>query len=245
MGISFKYAQRIAKLGTQLLIPLIVFDTTWALIRFILYNTTFVEKSTTKFNLIESIITNALFASFACVLAIGIMMLGIYYIKINKLAIIASIALLMYVGIKVAFIFFKFSQLIPVPLDDYMNNTFYIFELITSLLLILVFIIFDIFQRRLKIRGDIGYGGSIFPYIFGTLALVYPISNFLSLLQVDYESNAIAFPIMRTIAFVACMIEILIYFDLLRRFDFMRSIDNKSKDEAPLEIDSESVKSEK
>ncbi len=245
MGISFKYAQRIAKLGTQLLIPLIVFDTTWSLIRFILYNTTFDGESTTKFNIIENIITNTLFASFACVLAFGIMMLGIYYIKFNKLAIIASITLLMYVGIKVAFIFFKFTQLIPVPIDEYMNNTFYVFELVTSLLLILVFIIFDIFQRRLKIRGEIGYGGSIFPYIFGTLALVYPISNILSLLQVDYESNTVAFPIMRTIAFVACMIEILIYFDLLRRFDFMHSIDNKSNDEAPIEIDSESIESEK
>ncbi len=254
MGINFKYAQRIAKIGTQLLIPLIVIDTTWALIRFILYNTTFVEKSTTNFNLIENIITNILFASFTCVLATGMMMLSIYYIKINKLAIFASISLYFYVCIKAAYIFFKFTQLIPGPIElhgtmedyiIYMNNIFYTFELVTSLLLIFVFIVFDIFQRRLKSKANIGYGGSLFPYIFGVFALIYPISNILSLLQVDYESNTVAFPIMRTIAFVACMVEILIYFDLLRRFDFMQSIDNKSNDVAPIEIDSESQKSEK
>ncbi len=238
MGINFKYAQRTAKIGTQMLIPLIVIDTAWTLIRFVLYNTTFVEKSATKFNLIENIITNVLFTLFACVLATGMLMLSIHYIKISKLAVIASGALFSYVCIKIAYISFKFTQLIPVPIEDYMNNTFYTFELITSLLLIIVFIVFDIFQRRLKSRANIGRGKSLFPYIFGVLALIYPISNFLNLLQVDYESSIVAFSIMRTLAFLACMIEILIFFDLLRRFDFMQSIDNKNNIETPIKIES-------
>lgn len=238
MGISFKYSKRIAKIGTQLLIPLIVIDTAWSLIRFVLYNTLYDGEIPRDFDLIDNIVTNILFTAFACVLAIGMMMLSIYYIKISRTGIVASVSLFSHVGIKVAFIFFRFIQLILGYTDEYMRNTFYTFELVTSLLLIGVFIVLDIFQRQLMNRANIGKGGSVFPYIFGFFALIYPISNVLSLLNIDFVSNPIAFPIMRTIAYVASMIQILVYFDLLRRFDFMQSIDSKKTDETPVKIES-------
>ena len=222
MGISFKYAKRIAKTGTLLLIPLVVIDTAWALIEFILYNTVFGGTIPFNFELIDNLTTNLLYTSFACVLATGILMISIYYIKIDKMGIVASFSIFSFIGVKVAFIIFRFIQLILQHTDTYMENTFYIFELVTSLLWIIMLIFFDIFQRRLKSKGNIGYGGSMFPYIFASLGSVYPISSMLSLFGVDYVSNEIAFPIMRTLAFVSSIFQILVFFDLLRRFSFMK-----------------------
>jgi hypothetical protein len=225
MGISFKYAKRIAKTGTLLLIPLIVIDTAWALIEFILYNTVFGGTIPFNFDLIDNLTTNLLYTSFACVLATGMLMFSIYYVKLSRVGIVASFSIFSFIGVKIAFIIFRFIQLILQHTDAYMENTFYIFELITSLLWMAMLIFFDIFQRRLKSRADIGYGGSMFPYIFSSLGSVYPISSILSLFGVDYISNEIAFPIMRTIAFVASIFQILVLFDLLRRFSFMKSLE--------------------
>ena len=230
MGISFKYAKRIAKTGTLLLIPLIVIDTAWSFVEFILYNTVFDGTIPFTFDLIDNITTNLLYTSFACVLATGMIMLSIYYIKVSRMGLIASISLFSFIGVKVAFIIFRFIQLMLQYTDTYMENTFYIFELVTSLLLMAMLIFFDFFQRRLKSRKNIGYGGSVFPYIFASVGSVYPISSILSLFDVDYVSNIIAFPIMRTLAFVASIFQILVLFDLLRRFSFMKSFEEAEEE---------------
>ena len=225
MAISFIYAKRTAKLGTKLLIPLLVIDTAWSVLRFIVIHTTFNSSIPETFVIIESIITNLLFTVFLCILTAGVLMLAIYYSKLSKFGIYATVLLLSFIGIKVAFIFFRFTQLIRDYSSDYMTQAFHVFELITACLLILSFILFDIFQIQLKKHANIGYGHSPFPYIFAIFAVIYPIANILSLAGVDYISINAAFTIMRTLAFVASILEIILYFDLLRRFDFMQSLD--------------------
>ena len=224
MGVSYEYSKRIAKLGTRLLIGLLVIDITWSLIRFILFNTTFGGTTPNKFIVIDSIISNLVFTIFIGILVTGMMMLSIYYSKISTFGIIASILLISEVGIKIAFIFFRFTQLLGSFYDDYMFITFHIFELTTSMLLILTFLVFDVFQRELKRKVDIGYGKSPFPYIFGFFALIYPITNILSIAGIDVTANDNVFGILRTIAYIATILEILVYFDLLRRFDFMQKL---------------------
>ncbi|NHJ05478.1 MAG: hypothetical protein EAX90_11685 [Candidatus Heimdallarchaeota archaeon] len=224
MGVSFKYSKKVAKTGTRLLIGLLVIDTTWSLVRFIIFNTVFGGTAPNDFVVIDSIITNILFTSFLGVLASGMLMLGIYYSKISKWGLIASILLVGEFGIKVAFIFFRFTQLIGSFYEDYMFTTFNIFELATSTLLISSFILYDVFQRQLKSRAEIGYGKSPFPYIFGLFAIIYPITNILYIAGIDVTQIVNVFAIIRTLAYIATILEILVYFDLLRRFDHMQKL---------------------
>ena len=228
MAVSFVYAKRLAKLGTKLLIPLLVIDTAWSLIHYLIFHTTFngtIDARYENFKLIEGIITNLLFTSFFVVLTIGMFMLALYYQKQSKLGIYTSVLLISFIGIKVVFIVFRFIQLIGSYSQDYKSNTFYLFELITSIFLIFALILYDVFQTQLKKRANIGYGRSPFPYIFSFFALSYPIANILSLAGIDYLNINAAFTILRTLAFTASILEIIVYFDLLRRFDFMQSLD--------------------
>ncbi|MHA1354042.1 MAG: hypothetical protein ACTSXA_12790 [Candidatus Heimdallarchaeota archaeon] len=228
MAVNFTHTKRIAKLGTKLLIPLLVIDTAWAIVVYILFHTTFngvIDERYDKFVIINGIITNLLFTSFFVVLTIGMLMFAIYYQKYSKIGIYASIPLISFIGIKIAFIFFRFIQLINSYSGEYMSDIFYIFEIVTASLLILGLILYDVFQTHLKKRANIGYGRSPFPYIFAFFALSYPISNILSLAGVDYTNMNVVFTVLRTLAFTASILEIIVYFDLLRRFDFMQSLD--------------------
>jgi len=229
LAVNFTHAKRIAKLGTKLLIPLLVFDTAWAIVGYILfhtvYNGTFDEKYE-KFVIIDGIITNLLFTSFLVVLTIGMVMLAIYYQKHSKIGITGSILLIAFIGIKIAFIFFRFIQLINSYSGEFMTNTFYIFEFVTAILFIVALILYDIFQTQIKKRANIGYGRSPFPYIFAIFALAFPIANILGLAGVDYLNMNAVFTILRTLAFTASILEIIVCFDLLRRFDFMQALDS-------------------
>jgi hypothetical protein len=224
MGVRFNYAKKTAKLGTKLLIPLLVIDTAWALIRYLLFHTTFNHTIPDRFVTIESIITNSIFTSFLIVLTIGMTMFAIYYSKQSKLGIYACVLLISFIGIKIAFIFFRFTQVIGNFYTDYMTNTFHVFEMVTAFLLIFAYIVYDNFQGQLKRTANIGYGHSPFPYLFGFIALVYPISNIIQLAGIDIAVEPL-FSILRSLAFAASILEIIVYFDLLRRFDFMQSLD--------------------
>ena len=225
MGVSYNYAKRTAKLGTKLLIPLLVIDTAWALVRYIIFHTAFNHTIPDEFVAIESIITNLIFTSFLIILTIGMMLYAIYYSKHSKIGIYACVLLISFIGIKIAFIFFRFTQVIGGFYTDYMTTTFHIFETVTAFLLIFAYIIYDIFQGQIKRGANIGYGHSPFPYMFGFFALAYPIGNILQLAGIDFTTMNIPFSILRTLAFAASILEIIVYFDLLRRFDFMQSLD--------------------
>jgi len=231
LAVNFTYTKRIAKLGTKLLIPLLVIDTAWALVVYILFHTTFggvLDERYEKFAIIEGIISNLLFTSFIVVLTIGMFMFAIYYQKHSKIGIYGAVLLVAFIGIKVAFIFFRFIQLINIDNVDskpHLTTIFYSFEFVTAILLIVALILYDVFQTRLKKRSNIGYGRSPFPYIFAFFALSYPISNILSLAGVDYTNMNVVFTVLRALAFAASITEIIVYFDLLRRFDFMQALD--------------------
>ena len=222
---KFIVSKRIAKTGTKLLIPLLVIDTAWSLIRMIIFHTAYNGEIPETFAIIDNITTNLLFTSFLIVLTIGMFMLAIYYQKHSKIGIYSSTLLIAFIGIKAAFIFFRFTQLLGNFDKDYMQDTFHIFELVTALLLIAAFILYDIFQYQLKKNANIGYGRSPFPYLFGFFALFYPIANFLHLIGVEYQTNNAAYSVMRTFSYAASILEIILYFDLLRRFDFMQTLD--------------------
>ena len=97
-------------------------------------------------------------------------------------------------------------------------------------LLIITFIVFDVFQRQLKFRADIGYGAAFLPYVFGVPALIYPIANILTIASVDYTSSVAALAIMQMLSYVASIIEIILCFDLTRRIDYMQPQEDESED---------------
>ncbi|MGC9781505.1 MAG: hypothetical protein HZR80_19860 [Candidatus Heimdallarchaeota archaeon] len=231
MGISYRYAKHISKNGLRGLIALLVLDTSWSLIRFIIYHAAFDGNPSNNFMTIDNIITNCLYTAFLGALAVGMFMLGIYYFKISKIGLIASIFLIGEVGVKTAYIFFRFTQLISQSYDDpIILNLIQVFEMTTGFLLISTFVVFDFFQRQLKSRAGIGYGPGFLPYVFGIPALIYPITNILNLANVDYINTVAALPIMHMLSYVAAILEIILFFDLLRRFDYMQPLQYESED---------------
>ncbi len=240
MAVNFTYTKRLAKLGTKLLIPLLVIDTAWALVVYIIFHTVYggiIDVRYEKFVIINSIISNLLFTSFFVVLTTGMFMFAIYYKKHSKMGIHGAVLLVAFIAIKVAFIVYRFIQLSIInnstDLTDpevirnleVLTNIFYIFEFVTAILLIVGLILYDIFQTRLKKRSNIGYGRSPFPYIFALFALSFPIANILGLAGVDYLNMNVVFTVLRALAFAASILEIIVCFDLLRRFDFMQALD--------------------
>ncbi|HUT80952.1 MAG TPA: hypothetical protein VMZ29_07095 [Candidatus Bathyarchaeia archaeon] len=222
MGVSYRYAKNTAKLGAKLLIAILVIDMAYALVRFIIFKTAFSTDFPAVFLPIESIITNSIFTSFIGILAAGIMMLGIYYFKYSKLGIISAILLFIECGIKIAFIFYQFTILFGNLDPNYVAFLSEFFNLSASLLYIFTFIFFNIFWRQLKKKTNIGLGQGFIPYLFGFFAITYPIVNILNLTNhafLDMSTPVIA--IVQTLAFVAAIFEIIMFFDLLRRFDHM------------------------
>ncbi|MBN1329806.1 MAG: hypothetical protein JXA54_10060 [Candidatus Heimdallarchaeota archaeon] len=222
MGISYRYAKNIAKLGAKLLIALLVIDMAYALVRFIIFKTAFSVDFPAAFLPIESIITNSIFTSFIGILAAGIMMFGIYYFRYSKLGIISAILLFFECGIKIAFISYQFTILFGNLDPNYIAFLSEIFELSASLLFIFTFIFFNIFWRQLKRKVNIGLGQGFVPYLFGFFALAYPLVNILNLTGntfLNLSTPIIA--IIHTFSFIAAIFEIIMFFDLLRRIDHM------------------------
>jgi len=231
MGISYKYAKKVAKAGTKLLIGLLVFDTAYTLIRYILYKVKYNNTLPTEYLIIERIITNTIFTTFIGVLAAGMLMLGLYYFKVSKWGFIAAAILVVEIGIKIAFIFYQFSLLLIGTNQAFIEKITEIFQLSTTILFISTFILNDIFQRRLKKRVAIGYGKSMLPYIFGLFAVIYPIANILNLLAIDYLSKPVGFAFMHLFSYFAAILEIILFFDLLRRFDHFKPLPEQSEEE--------------
>ncbi len=230
MGVSYKYAKNIAKLGARLLIGLLVLDMAYALIRFIIFNTVYSTEIPAAFLPIESIVTNCIFTSFIGILAAGIMMLGIYYFKYSKLGIISAILLIIECGIKIAFIFYQFTILFGNLDPDYVTFITEIFELSASLLFIFTFLFFNIFWRQLKRRINTGLGQGFIPYVFGFFALVFPLVNIFNL--TGHTFSAMSTPviaIMHTLSFAAAIFEIIMFFDILRRIDHIEPFGNQDE----------------
>ena len=231
MGLSYRYTKNISKVGLRGIIALLVLDTAWSLIRFIIFQASFDGTPPDNFLIIDNIITNLLYTTFLGIFAAGMFMLGIYYLKSSKIGLIASIFLIGDVGVKIAYIIFRFSQLISHTFDDpVILNLVQVFEMTTGFLLIATFIVFDVFQRQLKSRADIGNGGGFLPYVFGFPALIYPITNILNMANVDYFSSVAALSIMHLLAYIAVIIEIILCFDLTRRIDHMQPLEHESED---------------
>jgi hypothetical protein len=233
MGLSFKYAKQLAKLGTKLMILLLVVDTAWSLIRFIIFRTACGGICPEQFITIDNLITNLLFTIFLTILVVGIVLLSVYYRNISRLGIPASILLLIEIGFKVTIIIFRFSQLLGDYYGSNMMITINICEMVSSILFILSFIVFDLFQNQLKRNKEIGLGWSPIPYLFAAFALIYPINNILTIVNSSYEIlYPTLFAIFRTLAYIATIIEIILFFDLLRRFDNMTKM-TKDGDSEP------------
>ena len=229
MGISYRYAKYLSKLGTRLLITLLVFDTAWTLIRFIIIHIKFGGNPPTTFEPIEKIVTNCIYLTFIAILAVGMILLGFYYLRFSKFGIIAATLLVIQVGIKVAYIFFRISELGSSINQEFLDNLIQIFNMSTSLLIIATFISFDVFQNQLHNRASIGYGRGPFPYLFGFFALIYPISNILNLVNINYtESVALIF--LHMFSYIAAILEIIVYFDMLRRFDNLQPLQDEDED---------------
>ena len=229
MGISYRYAKYLSKLGTRMLIALLVIDTAWTLIRFIIIHTTFGGTPPIAFEPIEKLVTNSIYLIFIVILAVGMILLGFYYLRFTKFGIIAATLLVIQVGIKIAYIFFRITELASEITQVFLDNLIQIFDLSTTLLIIFTFITFDVFQNQLRNRSGIGYGRGPLPYLFGFFALVYPISHILNLAGVNYtESVALIF--MHIFSYIATILEIIVYFDLLRRFDNLQPFLDEDED---------------
>ena len=85
------------------------------------------------------------------------------------------------------------------------------------------------FQNQLRNRSGIGYGRGPLPYLFGFFALVYPISHILNLAGVNYI-DSVALIFMHIFSYIAAVLEIIVYFDLLRRFDNLHPLPDEDED---------------
>ncbi|MCF2144129.1 MAG: hypothetical protein K9W42_10540 [Candidatus Heimdallarchaeota archaeon] len=231
MGVSYRYAKNVAKTGTKLLIGLLVFDTAYTLIRYILYKVKYHNILPEQYLIIERIITNTIFTVFIGVLAAGMLMLGLYYFKVSKWGFIVATILVVEIGIKIAFIFYQFSLLLIGTNQAFIEQITEIFQLSTALLFIFTFILNDFFQRKLKKRVAIGYGKSMLPYVYGLFALIYPITNILNLLEIDYLTKPVGFAFMHLFSYFAAILGIILFFDLLRRFDHFQTLPEQSEEE--------------
>ena len=167
--------------------------------------------------------------TFIVILAVGMMLLGFYYLRFSKFGVIAAMLLVVQVGIKIAYIFFRITGLANGITQEVLDNLIQIFNMSTSFLIIVTFITFDVFQNQLHNRAGIGYGRGPFPYLFGFFALVYPISNILNLVNVNYtESVALIF--MHMFSYIAAILQIIVYFDMLRRFDNLQPLQDEDED---------------
>ncbi|NPE08591.1 MAG: hypothetical protein GNW80_09955 [Asgard group archaeon] len=229
MGISYRYAKYLSKLGTRMLIALLVIDTAWTLIRFIVIHTTFGGNPPATFEPIEKIVTNSIYLIFIVTLAVGMILLGFYYLRFSKFGVLAATLLVIQVGIKIAYIFFRITELASGIMQEFLYNLIQIFDLSTTLLIIVTFITFDIFQNQLRNRAGIGYGRGPLPYLFGFFALVYPISNILNLVNIDY-TDSVALIFMHMFSYIAAILQIIVYFDLLRRFDNLHPLPDEDED---------------
>ena len=152
------------------------------------------------------------------------------------IGLISAIFLIAMFGLKIAFIFFRFIQLLTASYQDFMIKTFQIFELSTAFLFMSAFILFEIFQRQLRSRAGIGYGWGPFPYFFFLFGLVYPIANILSLMGVPFQNNETVLVIMEILSIIAAILEILLFFDLIRRFDNLSPFPTENEDDDIKEI---------
>ena len=84
MGISYRYAKYLSKLGTRMLIASLVLDTAWTLVRFIVIHTTFGGNPPVTFEATEKIVTTSIYLTFIVILAVGMMLLGFYYLRWDK-----------------------------------------------------------------------------------------------------------------------------------------------------------------
>jgi len=81
----------------------------------------------------------------------------------------------------------------------------------------------------LRNRASIGYGRGPLPYLFGFFALVYPISNILNLANINYTAS-VALIFMHMFSYIAAILQIIVYFDMLRRFDNMHPLPDEDED---------------
>ncbi|MHA1123452.1 MAG: hypothetical protein ACTSUW_00010 [Candidatus Heimdallarchaeota archaeon] len=229
MGISYRYAKYLSKLGTRMLIALLVIDTAWTLVRFIIIHTAFGGNPPATFEATEKIVTNSIYLTFIVILAVGMILLGFYYLRFTKFGFIAATLLVIQVGIKIAYIFFRITELASGITQEFLNNLIQIFDLSTTLLIIITFITFDVFQNQLHNRAGIGYGRGPLPYLFGFFALVYPLSNILNLANINY-TESVALTFMHMFSYIAAILQIIVYFDMLRRFDNLQPLPNEDED---------------
>ncbi len=229
MGISYRYAKYLSKLGTRLLIGLLVLDTAWTLVRFVIIHTTYGGNPPVTFEPTEKIVTNLIYLIFIVILSIGMTLLGSYYIKNSKFGIVTASLLIIQVGLKIAYVFFRISELASGVTQEFLANLIQILDMSTALLLIATFISFDIFQNQLNTRTGIGFGRGPLPYLFGFFAIIYPITNILNLVGVNYiESVGLIF--MHMFSYIAAILEIIVYFDMQRRFDHLQPLEEGDED---------------
>jgi len=229
MGISYRYAKYLSKLGTRLLIVLLVLDTAWTLVRFIIIHTTYGGNPPATFEPTEKIVTNLIYLIFIVILSIGMTLLGSYYLKFSKFGVVAASFLIIQVGLKITYVFFRISELATGVTKEFLINLIQILDMSTALLLIATFISFDIFQNQLNNRAGIGFGRGPLPYLFGFFALIYPITNLLNLVGVNFtESVGLIF--MHMFSYIAAILEIIVFFDMQRRFDHLQPLEEGDED---------------
>ncbi|RLI69692.1 MAG: hypothetical protein DRP02_10035, partial [Candidatus Gerdarchaeota archaeon] len=62
-------------------------------------------------------------------------------------------------------------------------------------------------------------------------ALIYPITNILNLLEIDYLTKPVGFAFMHLFSYFAAILGIILFFDLLRRFDHFQTLPKQSEEE--------------
>ncbi|TFF84904.1 hypothetical protein EU523_00945 [Candidatus Heimdallarchaeota archaeon] len=204
------------------MIPLFIIDLVWLLARFLVCRLEYSDGNIpNSFLAIDAIVTNGVFVIILSIVTLGLLSLCRFYLKQAPCGFLAAFNLLLVFILKTITVILI---MIRVVTQDYtlFTDRVPVIDLLANSLYILAFIFIEIFYIQLKRQLDIGYGWGNIPLFFVITAMVYPISNLLTILGIDYHSHFIIITIFEILVIAAVLLEILLYFDLLRRIDKLK-----------------------
>jgi hypothetical protein len=226
---NFNSAKNLCKLGIKIMIGLLVFDVLWTLIRFIFLKTIFNNTLPDNFLAIDHIVTNCIVIISLLLFVIGLIIITKHFFSLTKISLLPVITLAMVIFARLLLVIFNFVEIYNSGLIS--ETIFDSFDLSAYVLYIVTFIGLNIYHMQLKKHEAIGLGHGLLPYLFGFFGLIYPITNLLNILQISYLTRTYLLTFLHMVSYFAVILEIILFFDLLRRIDSLHEEPIEEKQE--------------
>jgi hypothetical protein len=219
MAISFQLAKKLCKLSFKFLIGILVVDIFWTLIRFLIAIIVYEDSSNVPYTYysISNIVTNSFFIIGLGILIVGLFFISKFYLEISKITYVVLGLLFSVIMLRITFILNQFFLMFN-P-SNIIETATQIQDLLAYVFFIAAFIVFNFYQNKLKLHSLSKFGFSFVPYLFGFFGLIYPIINLMNLLESTYQSQPYILSFVHILTFFAVMLEIILFFDTMRRID--------------------------